>query len=110
MSDDLDPRLKSLFAQTAEHPADEAFVAAVSARTWRERPMASPIGDVAVSVLKALALAVAVGGASVAAQQGSQVIAPLITSSPIGFVTGLALAAAGAICVRALAPLAARRL
>jgi hypothetical protein len=37
------------------------------------------------------------------------VVSPLITSSPIGLVTGLALTAAGAICVRLLAPFAPRR-
>ena len=36
MSNELDPGLKRLFAETAEHPADEAFVSAVTARTSRE--------------------------------------------------------------------------
>jgi hypothetical protein len=108
MSDDLDPGLRRLFAQTAQHPADEAFVAEVSARTARvHRP--SPIArQLALRCVTALAFAAAVGGVGLALQQAAAVIAPLITPSPIGIVTGLALTLGGAICVRLLAPLVFR--
>jgi len=109
MSDNLDPGLKRLFAETAEHPADEDFVTAVSARTTRVYRPSPMVRELAAGCLTALALAAAVGGAGLALQQGAAVIAPLITPSPIGIVTGLSLALAGAICVRLLAPLAFRR-
>jgi hypothetical protein len=57
----------------------------------------------------ALALGAAVGAAGLALQQGAQVVTPLIDASPIGIVTGLSLALAGAICVRLFAPFAFRR-
>jgi hypothetical protein len=109
MSDELDPGLKRLFAETAEAPADEAFVAAVTVRTARVRRPSPVVRQLAAGCVTALALGAAVGGVGLALQQGAQVIMPLINSSPIGIVTGLSLALAGAICVRLLAPFAVRR-
>ena len=110
MSDELDPGLRRLFAETAEHPADDAFVAAVTARTARERRLGLNLGHLAAGSLSALTLAAAAAGVGLAAQLGSQVIMPLLSASPMGVATGLGLAVAGLICVRLLAPLAGRRL
>jgi hypothetical protein len=109
MNDELDPDLKRLFAETAEHPADEAFVSAVTARTtriWRPSPAVRPL---ATGALSAVVLGAAAAGLGLAAQQSAAVIAPLLTASPVGQAAGLALALAGVVCFRLLAPLATRR-
>jgi hypothetical protein len=110
MSDELDPRLKRLFAETAEHPADEAFVEAVAARTQRERHVGLAAGRLAAAALPALTLGVVAAALGLAAQQSFTVVAPLLTASPTGMAASLALAAAGVVCFRLLAPLATRRL
>jgi hypothetical protein len=106
MSDDLDPALRRLFAETAEHPADEAFVAAVAGRTARQGPA---LRRLAAAALPAAALTAAVVVAGLVLRQGFAVITPLLTASPLGMAAGLALAFAGAVCVGLLAPLAGRR-
>jgi len=102
MSDELDPGLRRLFAETAEASADEAFVQGVADRTGRERRLRLLVrimlamAAVALLVLFATALApmleAAVGWVTV-----------LVTSSPMGWATGLALILASVICVRTLA-------
>jgi hypothetical protein len=102
MSDELDPGLRRLFAATADYPADEAFVAAVTAKTarrWRPGPLGRALASGAIAGLVAAALGLAVGPAS-------GVISGLVGVSPLGWIAGLALVLAGFICVRALAPLA----
>ncbi|HEY5410888.1 MAG TPA: hypothetical protein VIJ94_09190 [Caulobacteraceae bacterium] len=105
MSDPFDPDLRRLFAATAEHPADEAFVAAVTVRTSRERW----ITLIARALVGALVLAVAAAAFGVVMAQGVKVIAPLLNASLAGQATGLVLAIAGLVCLRLLAPLALRR-
>jgi hypothetical protein len=110
MSDELDPGLRRLFAETAEHPADEAFVAAVTARTAREPRVGLAVRRLAAGSLSTLALGAVAAGLGVALQQSSRVILPLLTASPAGVAAGLGLAVAGLVCFRLLAPLAQRRL
>ncbi len=103
MSDELDPGLKRLFAATAEAPADEAFVQGVAARTARERRLGLlPRILIGIAVAVLLALSAAVLAPMLETSAGS--IAALVSSSPVGWAAGLALALAGAICARALAP------
>ena len=109
MSDDLDPGLRRLFAETAEHPADDAFVAAVTARTAHAPRFSLTIGRLATGSLSVLALAAAAAGLGLALQQGAQVILPLLDGSPAGMAAGLGLVVAGYVCFRVLAPLAQRR-
>jgi hypothetical protein len=100
MNDALDPDLRRLFAATADHPADEAFVAAVTAQTRPRRPML-------LRTLWGSAVVVALAaGLGLAASQASTLIGPLVSGSPVGWGVGLALAGAGALCVRVLGPLA----
>jgi hypothetical protein len=108
MNDELDPGLKRLFAETAEHPADVAFVSAVTARVARE-PLSPTVRRLAAGGLSAAALGVVAAGVGLALQQSFTVISPLLTASPVGQAAGLAFALAGAVCFRLLAPLAARR-
>ncbi len=110
MSDDLDPGLRRLFAETAEHPADEAFVAAVTARTAHAPRIGLAVRRLAAGSLSALALGAVAAGVGLALQQGSQVILPLLNASPTGVAAGLGLAVAGFVCFRLLAPLTQRRL
>ena len=109
MSDELDPGLRRLFAATAEAPADEAFVQGVAVRTLRERRLGLLarilIGAVAVAALLALLTA----GLAPMLEKSAGSITALVTGSPVGWAAGLALALAGAICVRTLAPLVAMR-
>ncbi len=109
MSEDLDPGLRRLFAETAEHPADDAFVAAVTTRTVHDPRIGLTFGRLAAGSLSALALAAAAAGLGLALQKGSQVILPLLDASPTGMAAGLGLAAAGFVCFRLLAPLVQRR-
>jgi hypothetical protein len=100
MNNELDPDLRRLFAATADYPADEAFVAAVSAQTARRRP-------IALASLSGPALVIALaGGLGLAASQALPLIAPLFDGSPVGWIVGLALAGAGAVCFRIFGPLA----
>lgn len=110
MSEDLDPGLRRLFAETAEHPADDAFVSAVTARTAHDPRIGLTVGRLAAGTLSALALGAVAAGLGLALKQGSQVILPLLTASPTGMAAGLGLAVAGFVCFRLLAPLAQRRL
>jgi hypothetical protein len=109
MSEDLDPQLRRLFAETAEHPADEAFVQSVAARTQRERHLGPAVRRLAAASLPALALGAVAAGLGLAAQQSFTVVAPLLTASPTGMAASLALVAAGVVCFRLLAPLVTRR-
>jgi hypothetical protein len=108
MNDELDPGLKRLFAETAEHPADDAFVAAVTARTSRER-FSPALQRLMAGALYAVILGVLAAGLGRLLEESFKVIAPLLTASPVGQAAALALAVAGAVCFRLLAPLAARR-
>jgi hypothetical protein len=108
MNDELDPGLKRLFAETAEHPADEAFVSAVTKRTSRERRIVMLLRPLAAGLLAALILGALAAGLGVALNEGRSVVADVVTSSPIGWAAGLALAFAGAVLVRSLAPVVAR--
>ena len=108
MSDELDPGLRRLFAETAEHPADEAFVAAVTERTAHEPRIGLTVRRLAAGSASALALGAVAAGVGLALQQGSQVIMPLLSASPVGMAAGLGLAVAGLVCFRLLAPLTQR--
>ncbi len=108
MSDELDPGLRRLFAETAEHPADEAFVSAVTARTSRERSIGLFARHVAAGIIFALVLGVLAAVLGLVLDLSAKVIAPFLTASPIGLAAGLGLAVAGAVCFRLLAPLALR--
>jgi len=100
MNDELDPDLRRLFAATADHPADEAFVAAVAAHTPPRRP-------ILLHALSGAAVVIALSiGLGLAASQVSALIGPLMNGSPVGWAAGLALALAGAAGVRVLGPLA----
>ncbi len=103
---ELDPGLRRLFAETAEAPADEAFVAAVSARTSRQRRIMMFVRPLLRGLFAATVLAILATALGLAFNQGQAVIAALVSSSPLGWVAGLALALAGVVCVRALSPLA----
>ena len=105
MNDELDPGLRRLFAETADYPADEAFVAAVAAKTSRPRPLLRALAGALAASAVVAALALGVG---VAVSRVSPWIAPLLNGSPYGWAAGLALAAAGVVCLRLLAPLADR--
>jgi hypothetical protein len=112
MSDELDPGLRRLFASTAEHPADEAFVSAVTTRTSRERLIAS-IASIALGMAPGFVVAMGLGAVAAALglvlDQSAKVITPLLDASPVGLAAGLGLAIAGFVCFRLLAPLALRR-
>ncbi|HEX4096034.1 MAG TPA: hypothetical protein VHX64_04855 [Caulobacteraceae bacterium] len=108
MNDELDPGLKRLFAETAEHPADEAFVSAVTRRTSRERRIIMLLRPLAAGLLAALILGALAMGLAVALNEGRSVVADVAPSWPIGWTAGLALAFAGAVLVRSLAPVVAR--
>ena len=103
MSDELDPGLKRLFASTAEHPADEAFVQAVSSRTSRGRWLAL----IAPGLAAAFAFAMAAIVFGLVLDQSAKVITPLVAASPAGRAAGLGLVVAGAVCVRLLSLIAA---
>ena len=109
MSDELDPGLKRLFAQTAEHPADEAFVSTVSTRTSRDGRIALIGWRLGAAFIVAVALGGLAGALGLVLNQSASLIAPLVNASPAGCATGLALVLAGVICIRGLAPLAAWR-
>ena len=105
MNDELDPGLRRLFAETAEHPADEAFVAAVTAKTARmgRRPgLVRAVGVVMAGSAALAALALALG---LAVSQ----ITPVLKASPMGAEAALALVLAGAVYARVLTPLVWRR-
>ena len=104
MNNELDPGLRRLFAETAEAPADEAFVAAVTARTSRERRVMMFVRPLAAGLLLSLILAALATGLGVALNQSRAVIAPLVSASPAGWAAGLALAFAGVVLFRTLAP------
>lgn len=108
MNNELDPGLRRLFAKTAEHPADEAFVAVVTARTSRERRIMMVVQPLARGVIAAVIFAVLATALGLAFNQGQAVVAAVVSSSPVGWVAGLALAFAGAVCVRTLGPVLAR--
>jgi hypothetical protein len=99
MTDELDPDLRRLFAATADYPADEAFVCAVAARTAGRRP-------IVLRSLPGVALGIALAaGLGLAASRAMPLVAPLFDGSPLGWAVGLALAAAGAVCLRIVGPL-----
>jgi anti-sigma factor RsiW len=100
MTDELDPDLRRLFAATADYPADDAFVAAVAHKTAPRRP-----GVLAHALLTGAIVAALAAGLGLALGQVANWIGPLATASPFGYVAGLALVVAGAVCVRVLAPL-----
>lgn len=104
MNDELDPGLRRLFAETAEYPADESFVVAVSARTSHERRIMMVVRPLVRGLIAAAVLAVLATALGLAVNQGQIVIAAAVSSSPLGWVAGLALALAGAVCALALAP------
>ncbi len=109
MSDELDPGLRRLFAETAEHPADEAFVSAVKTRTSRERLIVLITRQAAVGIIFALALGALAAFLGVVLDMSARVITPQLTTSPIGLAAGLGLAVAGFVCFRLLSPLALQR-
>src|SRR5690348_4995451 len=110
MSDELDPHLRRLFAETAEHPADETFVEAVAAATARQGRLSPSLRPLAGAARSAATLVAAAAVAGLALQQSFPVIAPLLTASPAGVAASLGLVVAGLACLLALAPLAGRRL
>jgi hypothetical protein len=102
MSDDLDPGLRRLFAATAEHPADEAFVAAVTARTAGRRRS----GLLGRALASGAIVGVLAAGLGFALKPVVGVMGALVAASPFGPIVALALVLAGFVCVRALEPLA----
>jgi hypothetical protein len=104
MSDELDPGLRRLFAETSDTPADEAFVQGVTARTSRERKLRwagrGLIGVATLALLAVIATALAP-----MLEKGAGSLTTLVSTSPVGWAVGLALALAGVVCVRTLAPL-----
>ena len=109
MTDELDPGLRRLFAQTAEAPADEAFVASVTAKTSRERRLVMLGRTLAWALIVAAILAAATMGLVTTLNQGLGKVAALVTASPTGMAAGLAIALAAFVCVRTLTPLFAAR-
>ncbi len=109
MSDEFDPGLRRLFAATAEAPADEAFISAVTARTARERRIASAARGVAGPALVAMLLGALAAGAGLVLGQGVRMITPLLNASPMGYAAGLGLVVAGVVCFRLLGPFALQR-
>jgi hypothetical protein len=105
MNDELDPGLKRLFAETAEPPADEAFVAAVTRRTSRERRLMMLLRPLAGGLLASAVLAVLATVLGLALSESQAAIADVVNASPVGWIAGLALVLAGVVCVRSLAPL-----
>jgi hypothetical protein len=105
MSDEFDPGLRRLFAETAEAPADEAFVAAVTKRTSRERRFMMVARPLAAGLVLAMILAVLATGLGLALRLSQGAIMALVTSSPLGWIAGLALAFAGLVVVRTVGPL-----
>ena len=108
MTDELDPGLRRLFASTAEAPADEAFVAAVTMKTSRERRLLMFGRVLAFAVFVAVMVAVAAMGLVTMLNQGVGAITTLVSTSPVGWAAGLALALAIVVCVRTLTPLVGR--
>lgn len=103
MNDEHDLGLSRLFAETSESPADEAFVAGVSARTSRERRILLVVRPLVVALVGALIIAALATGLGLVVNQARPLIA-LLASSPQGWVCSLALAFAGIVVVRTLAP------
>jgi len=109
MSDELEPGLKRLFAQTAERPADEAFVLAVTTRASRESRVAQIARRLAPMGVAAVALGALAAVLGLVLDQSARLITPLVNASPAGCAAGLGLAIAGVVCFRLLAPLATWR-
>ena len=109
MSDPFEPGLRRLFASTAEHPADEAFVSAVTTRTSREGRIALIAWRLAPTFITTMALGALAAGLGLVLDQSAKVITPLVDASPVGLAAGLGLAIAGLVCFRLLAPLALQR-
>jgi hypothetical protein len=110
MTDELDPDLRRLFAQTAESPADEAFVSTVARKTSRARKLQGVALGSAFGLAVALTAAVLASGAGLVANEAAATalqIAASFSASPVGWVAGLALAFAGSLCLRLLGPLRA---
>ncbi len=101
MNDELDPVLRRLFAETAERPADEAFVTAVTARTARARLRPS-LGRAAAG---ALVLAAIVAALAVGLGLAATLLTRLLDASLVGQAAALALVLAGAVYARVLGPL-----
>jgi hypothetical protein len=108
MNDELDPGLKRLFAETAEPPADEAFVTAVSHRTSSERRILMVARALAGGLIATLVIAALATGLGIALNESRAVVADLVDSSPMGWTAGLALVFSGAVLVRTLSPVVAR--
>jgi hypothetical protein len=106
MSDELAPGLRRLFAETAEHPADEAFVSAVTARTSQQRLIALIARGMAGPFIFAVVLGAMATALGLVLDLSAKVITPLVDASPTGLAAGLGLAIAGVVCFRLLAPLA----
>jgi hypothetical protein len=105
MSDDLDPGLKRLFALTAEPPADEAFVAAVEARTSRERLVSMALRGLGLTLALALGVAILAIAFRLVAGEGAAALGPLAASlaaTGYGSIAALGLVIAAAVCGRAL--------
>ena len=106
MNDELDPGLRRLFAETAGSPADESFVAAVAVRTSRERRVMMIVRPLVGGLFAAAILGVLATALGLVFEHGQAAVTAVVNASPLGWVAGLALALAGAVCVRALAPVA----
>ena len=109
MTNELDPGLRRLFAETAEAPADEAFVTAVAARTSRERRLMLVVRPLVGGLVLALVLAAVSTALGLAISQSQGMISALVSASPLGWICGLALAFAGVVVVRTLGPLVGAR-
>ena len=101
---ETDPGLRRLFAETAEHPADEAFVVGVTVRTSRERRIMMVVRPLVRGLVAAAVLAILATALGLAFEHGQGVITAVVSTSPLGWVAGLALVFAGGVCVRALSP------
>jgi hypothetical protein len=112
MSDDLDPGLKRLFALTAEHPSDEAFVARAASSARRERLASTVLRGLGLALALALLAAVLAIAFRLVAVEGAAVFGQLaasLASTPFGALGALGLLIAGAVCWRALTQLAGGR-
>ena len=109
MTSELDPGLRRLFAATAESPADEAFVAAVTVRTAREARLVLMGRVLACALALAALIAATETGIVAALNQGLGAVAALVVGTPAGWAAGLAIALAAAVCVRTIAPLVGSR-
>jgi hypothetical protein len=108
MTDELDPGLRRLFAETANTPEDDVFVAAVTSVTAR-KPRLLAGGGFGQALRSGAIAAAAAAAFGLVLSQVSGPVGALVNASPFGWIAGLALVLAGAAGVRVLAPFAGQK-